>query len=144
MINMTKLTKLKTGAVLEEKSNYSRLVCVDNLIFVSNTAGRCPVSKEIPDDLVEQTLQVFANIERALNAVESSLADVVMTRVYIKDPKDTPAVMGVFGEKFKGVDPATTVSCPPLSSSIYKVEIEVTAYKGASSAETEIINIGQS
>ena len=140
---MTKITKLKTGSVLEEKSSYSRLVCVDNLIFVSNTAGRCPETKEIAEDLEEQTLQVFANIERALNAVDSSLADVVMTRVFIQDPKDAMVVMGIFGEKFKGVDPATTVSCPPLSSSVYKVEIEVTAYKGASSAETEIINIGQ-
>ena len=140
---MTKITKLKTGSVLEEKSSYSRLVCVDNLIFVSNTAGRCPETKEIAEDLEEQTLQVFANIERALNAVDSSLADVVMTRVFIQDPKDAMVVMGIFGEKFKGVDPATTVSCPPLSSSVYKVEIEVTAYKGASTAENVTINIGQ-
>ncbi|WP_298809927.1 Rid family hydrolase [uncultured Psychrobacter sp.] len=140
---MTKVTKLKTGSVLEEKSSYSRLVCVDNLIFVSNTAGRCPETKEIAEDLEEQTLQVFANIERALNAVDSSLADVVMTRVFIQDPKDAMVVMGIFGEKFKGVDPATTVSCPPLSSSVYKVEIEVTAYKGASTAENVTINIGQ-
>ena len=141
---MTKVTKLKTGSALEEKSSYSRLVCVDNLIFVSNTAGRCPDTKVIPDDLEEQTLQVFANIERALKAVESSLADVVMTRVFIQDPKDAMVVMGIFGEKFKGVDPATTVSCPPLSSNSYKVEIEVTAYKGASSAENVTINLGQS
>lgn len=141
---MTKVTKLKTGSVLEETSSYSRLVCVDNLIFVSNTAGRCPDTKKISEDLEEQTLQVFANIERALNAVESSLSDVVMTRVFIQDPKDAMVVMGIFGEKFKGVDPATTVSCPPLSSNAYKVEIEVTAYKGASSAENVTINIGQS
>lgn len=141
---MTKVTKIKTGSALEEKSSYSRLVCVDNLIFVSNTAGRNPDTKEISNDLKEQTLQVFANIERALNAVESSLADVVMTRVFIQDPKDAMAVMEIFGEKFKGVDPATTVSCPPLSSSTYKVEIEVTAYKGASNAENVIINLGQS
>ena len=140
---MTKVTKLKTGSVLEEKSSYSRLVCVDKLIFVSNTAGRNPDTKEIAEDLEEQTLQVFANIERALNAVESSLADVVMTRVFIQDPKDAMVVMGIFGEKFRGVDPATTVSCPPLSSKAYKVEIEVTAYKGASSAENVTINIGQ-
>ncbi|WP_413501534.1 Rid family hydrolase [Psychrobacter maritimus] len=141
---MTKVTKLKTGSALEKKSSYSRLVCVDNLIFVSNTAGRCPDTKVIPDDLEEQTLQVFANIERALKAVESSLADVVMTRVFIQDPKDAMVVMGIFGEKFKGIDPATTVSCPPLSSSIYRVEIEVTAYRGASSAENVTINLGQS
>lgn len=141
---MAKITKLKTGSVLEEHSSYSRLVCVNNWIFVSNTAGRNPETKEIPDDLKEQTLQVFANIERALKAVDASLSDVVMSRVFIQDPKNTMDIMAIVGEKFRGVDPATTVSCPPLGSDIYKVEIEVTAYKGASSAETETINIGQS
>ncbi|GAA0315232.1 Rid family hydrolase [Psychrobacter aestuarii] len=139
---MTTVTKVTTGSVLEEKTSYSRLVCVDNLIFVSNTAGRCPETKEIPKDLESQTRQVFANIERALHAVDASLADVVSTRVFIPDPKDAMTVMTIFGEIFKGVDPATTVSCAPLSSNSYKVEIEVTAYKGASAAKSTTINIG--
>lgn len=140
---MTTVTKVKTGSVLEEKTSYSRLVCVDNLIFVSNTAGRCPETKEIAEDLETQTRQVFANIEHALNAVDASLADVVSTRVFIPNPKEAMTVMTIFGEKFKGVDPATTVSCAPLSSDTYKVEIEVTAYKGASTAKSTVINIGQ-
>ena len=140
---MTTVTKVTTGSPLEEKTSYSRLVCVDNLIFVSNTAGRCPETKEISENLEEQTLQVFDNIERALKAVDASLADVVMTRVFIQDPKDAMTVMTIFGEKFKGISPATTVSCPPLSSNAYKVEIEVTAHKGVSKAESKTINIGQ-
>ena len=134
---MTTITKLKTGTKLEEISSYSRLVAVDNWIFVSNTAGRNPQSGEIPADLAEQTLQVFANIERALAAVEASLADVVATRVFIQDPADTPAVMTIFGEKFRGIDPTTTVTSPPLGSAVYRVEIEVTARRGAGRAETE-------
>lgn len=141
---MAKITKIKTGSKLEEHSSYSRLVCVDNWIFVSNTAGRNPETQEFPEDLREQTLQVFTNIERALKAVGSSLQDVVMSRVFIQDPKNTMDVMEIVGEKFRGVDPATTVSCPPLGSDVYKVEIEVTAYKGASTADSETINIGQS
>ncbi|WP_319532320.1 Rid family hydrolase [uncultured Cohaesibacter sp.] len=111
---MTKITKVKTGAKLEEESSYSRIVVVDNWIFVSNTAGRNPVSKEIPEDIVEQTHQVFDNVERALKGVGSGLEDVVQTRVFIQTPSDTPAVMGIFGEKFRGVDPTTTVTCPPF------------------------------
>lgn len=140
---MTTVTKVKTGSVLEEKTSYSRLVCVDNLIFVSNTAGRCPETKEIAEDLEAQTRQVFTNIERALHAVDASLADVVSTRVFIPNPKDAMTVMTIFGEMFKGVDPATTVSCAPLSSDTYKVEIEVTAHKGVSTAKSKTINIGQ-
>jgi enamine deaminase RidA (YjgF/YER057c/UK114 family) len=138
---MTKITKVKTGAKLEELSSYSRIVKVDNWIFVSNTAGRNPETKEIPEDLIEQTHQVFDNIERALNGVGSSLADVVSTRVFIQTPADTPKVMEIFGEKFKGVDPTTTVTNPPLGSPAYKVELEVTAYQGASGADIEYVTL---
>ncbi len=135
---MTKVVKIKTGSKFEDHGSYSRIVAVDNWIFVSNTAGRNPVSKEIPEDITEQTLQVFSNIEAALAAVvDSGLADVVASRVFIQDPTDTMAVMTVVGEKFRGINPASTVTCPPLGSTVYKVEIEVTAYRGAGKAETE-------
>lgn len=131
---MTQITKVKTGSIFEEKASYSRIVAVDNWIFVSNTAGRHPQTKEIPEDISEQTHQVFANIEQALAAVDASLADVVMSRVFIQDPQDVPTVMAIIGDRFRGVNPASTVTCPPLGSTVYKVELEVTAYRGASKA----------
>lgn len=131
---MTQITKVKTGSIFEEKASYSRIMAVDNWIFVSNTAGRNPQTKEIPEDISEQTHQVFANIEQALAAVDASLADVVMSRVFIQDPQDVPTVMAIIGDKFRGVNPASTVTCPPLGSTVYKVELEVTAYRGASAA----------
>lgn len=132
---MTQITKVKTGSIFEEKASYSRIVAVDNWIFVSNTAGRHPQTKEIPEDISEQTHQVFANIEQALAAVDASLADVVMSRVFIQDPQDVPTVMAIIGDRFRGVNPASTVTCPPLGSTVYKVELEVTAYRGASKAK---------
>ncbi len=138
---MTRIVKVKTGNRLEEISSYSRIVAVDNWIFVSNTAGRNPATKEIPEGVEAQTHQVFANIAGALAAVEASLADVISVRVFIQEPADTPKVMEIFGEKFRGVDPALTVTCPPLGSSVYKVEIEVTAYRGASRAQTDRLSI---
>jgi len=131
---MTQITKVKTGSIFEEKASYSRFVAVDNWIFVANTAGRNPQSKEIPEDISEQTHQVFANIEQALAAIDASLADVVMSRVFIQDPQDVPTVMAIIGDKFRGINPASTVTCPPLGSTVYKVELEVTAYRGASAA----------
>ncbi|MEP3350628.1 MAG: RidA family protein [Marinomonas sp.] len=138
---MTTITKVKTGSKFEEIGSYSRLVAVDNWIFVSNTAGRNPDTKEIPTDVIEQTEQVFRNIESALQAVDASLEDVVMSRVFIQDPADTHTVMEYIGSKFYGIDPATTVTCPPLGSNTYKVELEVTAYKGASAANVQKINL---
>ncbi|AVD91060.1 hypothetical protein C4Q27_00700 [Pseudomonas sp. SWI36] len=140
---MTQITKLKTGSKFEDMASYSRLVAVDNWIYVSNTAGRNPQTQLIAEDVIEQTHQVFANIESALAAVDASLADVICSRVFIQQPSDVPAVMEVIGEKFRGIDPATTVTCPPLGSTVYKVELEVTAYRGASRAEVKLIRLGQ-
>ena len=139
---MTKIVKVKTGSKFEEMGSYSRLVAVDNWIYVSNTAGRNPLTKEIPEDVIAQTEQVFANIESALAAVGASLSDVVFSRVFIQDPQHVQAVMDFIGNKFRGIDPATTVTCPPLGSTVYKVELEVTAYRGAASADVERIQIG--
>lgn len=132
---MTKIIKVKTGSKFEEIASYSRIVVVDNLIFVSNTAGRNPDTQLIPEDLIEQVDQVFQNIERALASVDATLADVVMSRVFIQDPENIEKTMAFIGKKFRGIDPATTVTCPPLGSTVYKVELEVTAYRGASTAE---------
>jgi enamine deaminase RidA (YjgF/YER057c/UK114 family) len=138
---MAKVIKVKTGNKFEEIGSYSRIVAVDDWIFVSNTAGRNPTTQEIPEDVGEQTLQVFANIERALAAVDSSLADVVASRVFIQDPAHTHTVMTIVGNKFRGIDPASTVTCPPLGSTVYKVEIEVTAHRGVSTADVEKVTI---
>lgn len=134
---MSKIVKVKTGSRFEQIGSYSRAVAVGDWIFLSNTAGRNPQTQEIPADVTEQTLQVFANIEAALAAVGAELADVVASRVFIQNPEDTLAVMTAVGEKFRGIDPASTVTCPPLGSSVYKVEIEVTAYRGSSKGEVE-------
>ena len=138
---MTHIIKVNTTSPLEKIASYSRLVVVDNWIYVSNTAGRNPETKLIPEDLIEQTEQVFINIENALKAVDSSLQDVVMSRVFIQEPADTHQVMEYIGTKFKGVNPATTVTNPPLGSQAYKVELEVTAYRGAGSAIVQQISI---
>lgn len=138
---MNNIIKVKTGSVYEEKGSYSRIVKVDNWIFVSNTAGRHPQTKTISSDLAEQTHQVFANIEQALATVDATLADVVSSRVFIQDPVDVPEVMTIVGEKFRGIDPAATVTCPQLGSTVYKVELEVTAYRGASTANVQTINL---
>ncbi|MGO2147975.1 Rid family hydrolase, partial [Halomonas sp.] len=86
---MSTITKVKTGSKFEEHASYSRVVAVDNWILVSNTAGRNPETKEIPKDVSEQLKQVFANIERGLAAVDSSLADVVSAKIFIQNPADT-------------------------------------------------------
>ena len=138
---MTQIVKVKTGSKFEEIASYSRLVMVDNMIYVSNSAGRNPDTQEIPEGVIEQTEQVSNNIERALAAVDATLADVIVSHVFIQNPKDIHDVMAYIGTKFKGVNPVSTATCPPLGSTTYKVEVEVTAYRGASTAYVKEITI---
>lgn len=126
--------KVKTGSKFEEHGSYSRLVAVNDLIFVSNTAGRNPRTKQIPIDLTEQTLQALSNIEGALAAVHATLADVVAARVFVQFPEDVETIMTAYGQKMRGINPTLTMTCPPLGSTEYRVEIEVTAYRGSSKA----------
>lgn len=136
-----KVTKVKSGSIFEEKESYSRVVAVDNWVFVSNTAGRNYKTREMSSDPVEQARQAFRNIEGALSSVGATLADVVRSRVVIPNPADAPAVMAFVGEKFRGIDPCSTVTCPPLGGPDYKVEIEVTAYKGVGATKAEYVKI---
>jgi 2-iminobutanoate/2-iminopropanoate deaminase len=138
---MTEIIKLKTGSKFEEQGSYSRLVAVDNLIFVSNTAGRNPATKLIAEDLTEQTLQVLRNIEGALTAVGSCLEDVVSARVYVQFTKDIDTIMAAYGQRMRGINPTLTMTCPPLGSTEYKVEIDLIAYRGAAKADVKEMSI---
>lgn len=138
---MTDIVKVKTGSPAEERGAYSRLIAIDNLIFVSNTAGRNPRTKQIPEDPAEQMLQVLSNIDAALAAVGSSIEDVVAARVFVQFPEDIDAVMEAYAGKMRGINPTLTLTSPPLGMAEFKVEIEVTAYRGAADANVKEITI---
>jgi enamine deaminase RidA (YjgF/YER057c/UK114 family) len=132
--------KIKSGSLYEEKASYSRVTAVGDMVFVSNTAGIDYKTRVIPSDIREQTMQCFKNIEGALASVGATLADVVRSRVAIPRAEDKDAVLAVLGEKFKGIDPASTITATPLAGE-YRVEIEVTAYRGVGKAEAKYIKI---
>ncbi len=134
---MPQVIKVKTGNKFEEHGSYSRVVAVDNMIFVSNTAGRNPATKLIPEDLTEQTNQVLDNLSSALKAVDSGLGDVVSARVFVQFPEDVETVMTAYGLRMRGINPTLTMTCPPLGSTQYKVEIDVVAIRGVSMAEVK-------
>jgi enamine deaminase RidA (YjgF/YER057c/UK114 family) len=140
---MVDVIKVKSGSAYEEKESYSRAVVVDSWIFVSNTAGRNYKTREMSPDPVEQAKQSFINVERALEAVGASLADVVMSTIYIPNVADAPTVMAYVGERFKGIDPARTVLCTPLGNAEMKVEIEVTAHKGVGASTPKRLDISR-
>jgi enamine deaminase RidA (YjgF/YER057c/UK114 family) len=138
---MPEVTKIKSGSPYEELESFSRVVVVDNWILVSNTAGVDYATQVFPETAAGQTQQAFVNIRGALEAAGSSLADVVRSRVTVPYVEDSPEVMAEVGKAFRGIDPVSSVLCSPLGGAHYKVQIEVTAYRGAGSAPQNRVQI---
>lgn len=138
---MVEVVKVKSGSILEDREGYSRIVAIDDWIFMSLTAGRDYKTRAMPDTAVAQAEQAMKNVEGALAAVGASLADVVRRRIFIPRQEDVADVMVYMGEKFRGIDPASCVTCSPLGGPEYLFEIEITAYRGAGSAQIKHTSI---
>jgi enamine deaminase RidA (YjgF/YER057c/UK114 family) len=128
------ITSVKSGSKFETLASYSRAVAIGDWVFVSNTAGIDYETRTLPDTAAEQLRLAIATVERALAAVDSSLADVVRIQVFVPDESDVDETTQVLGEVFRGIDPALTMTRSPLAGE-YKAEIEVTAYRGAGSMQ---------
>lgn len=135
------IVKVKSGSILEDREGYSRIVAVGDWIFVSLTAGRDYKTRAMPDTAVGQAEQAMKNVEGALASVGASLADVVRRRIFIPNQADVPEVMAYMGDKFRGIDPASSVSCGPLGGPEYLFEIEITAFRGASQLPEKRVSI---
>lgn len=138
---MVAITKVKSNSTIEARNNYSRAIAIDDWIVLANTAGRDFKTRTMPEDAAGQAEQMFRNIEGALGALDSSLADVVRARVSVPNPADMPAVVAVFAKKFAGIEPVGTFTCTPLAGPEYKVEMEVTAYRGAGKATAKRVSV---
>ena len=110
---------------------------VGDWVLVANTAGRNHATKEMPKTALEQMKQTVHNIQKALQGAGTDLEHVVRARIYIPNRADHAEALTWWGETFRGIDPVATITCCPLASDDYLVEVEVTAYKGAKSEDWE-------
>jgi len=85
----------------------------------------------IADDVVEQAEQCFRNIEKALSEAGSGLSDVVRVRYILPDVADFEPCWPILRKYLGTVRPAATMIEAGLTDPRMKIEIEVTARKGA-------------
>lgn len=112
----------------EPVSHYTDAVSFGQLLFVSGRIGIDPESREVPDDVVEQTRLVFAGIRRVLQAAGASFADVLKVTVFLTDINDCPKINPVRQEVFGEYRPASTlVEVSRLVTPGAKVEVEAVA-----------------
>lgn len=106
---------------------YSQGIIVNNLFYSS---GQIPLTAEgeiVSEDVVEQTHQVFKNLQAVLEAAGASFETVVKATVFIKNMDDFATINEVYAEYFADHKPARScVEVARLPKDVH-LEIEVIA-----------------
>jgi aryl-alcohol dehydrogenase-like predicted oxidoreductase/enamine deaminase RidA (YjgF/YER057c/UK114 family) len=125
--------RVSSGSVWEPIAGYSRAVRVGDRICVSGTtathgADRCVA----PGDPGAQATYIFDKIAASITALGGRLADVIRTRIYIRDASQWEPVSRAHGRAFGDVLPANTIVEVSNLIGDYEVEIEAEAVVSAS------------
>jgi enamine deaminase RidA (YjgF/YER057c/UK114 family) len=126
---MVRRELVSSGTPFERVAGYSRAIKAGNVIHVAGTTATDSDGNVLAKgDPVEQCRIIFGRIESALSQLNSSLNDVVRTRMYATRAKDCDEIMRIHGELFGEIRPASTlVVVHELVNPEMLLEIEVEA-----------------
>jgi enamine deaminase RidA (YjgF/YER057c/UK114 family) len=121
-------TNISSGTPWEALAGYSRAVRVGDTIYISGTtASDASGVVQHPGDAAGQARYILRKIETALVEAGATLADVVRTRVFVREVSDWEAVARVHGAFFGEIRPANTLVRAELIQPEMLVEIEAVA-----------------
>jgi aryl-alcohol dehydrogenase-like predicted oxidoreductase/enamine deaminase RidA (YjgF/YER057c/UK114 family) len=126
--NRPRRMQVSSGSTWERICGYSRAVRVGDRILVSGTTATDAFGQPVcPGDAAGQTVFILDKIAASLAPLGATLADVVRTRIYLKDVDQWEAVSRVHGRYFGDVQPANTLIEVSRLVGGYAVEIEAEA-----------------
>ena len=119
---------ISSGSPFEKTYGYSRAVICGDEVLIAGTAGYDYAKMAMPEDVAEQTRNIYATIAEVLKEAGGALADIVRLRTFVTDAAYCEAVLKVQGEVFGAIRPAATiVVVQALLKPEMKVEIEADA-----------------
>ena len=119
-----------TSTKYEFQFGYSRAVRHGRVVRVAGTAGLDEDGQVVSDDVVDQMRRAIEIMKGALEDLGSSLGEVIMTRIYVRDVHDIDRVAVIHGEVFRDIRPATTIVKVEFIDPHILVEIEAEAVYG--------------
>ena len=107
---------------------YSQAIKANGMVFCSGQIPIDPATGQfVSENVAEQTVQVFKNLEAVLEAAGSGLGNVVKTTVFLADMNDFTAMNDVYARFFGEAPPArATVQAARLPRDA-RVEIDAIA-----------------
>lgn len=125
-----KRKNFSSGAPLEEKVGYSRMVAVGNHVFIGGTTAVKEDGTVAGETPYEQARYIFHKFSDLLKTAETELSDVVKVKAYVTDMAFVMEVADAYTELFKEIRPVfTVVETPKLNRPSQLVEIELEAIR---------------
>jgi enamine deaminase RidA (YjgF/YER057c/UK114 family) len=127
-----KRTNYSSGAPLEEKVGYSRMVKIGDYIAVGGTTSVQPDGSVFGETAYHQTKYVLEKQLALIGKAGGKAENVFRVKIYATDMKFGKEISEAYSELFHDIRPlCTVVGTTALNRPTQMVEIEMEAYLGA-------------
>jgi 2-iminobutanoate/2-iminopropanoate deaminase len=116
------------------------------MLYLSGQIGMDPKTRQlVSDDVLNQTKQIFRNIQTILQTAGSDMNQIAQCRVLLTDINDFQSMNEVYASFFRSNEnyPARTTFAVKSLPANAKIEIECTAYTRSSSENQILLNCYQ-